>query len=213
MGLIGIYNWHCSARMKELGQSSSSDNDNKKLPNSELRLFGSLPVADRLKVIIFCYQLYDVVVSLTIPEYVEPIFLVHHGLAAITSWISLEYNLLSYYSIFFGGCSEFSSIFLVIADLDDFLAPPLPRSLDIAVAASKGFFILAFVIYRVIGWWWCAWQLWSDSLWSLRSGVAERLRPGKSSLLYYFHAVIILLGVLQLYWLVLIGLKLIDILA
>ena len=39
-----------------------------------------------------------------------------------------------------------------------------------------------------------------DALHALQSGMAEKLRPGKSFVLYIFLTINILLGVLQLYW-------------
>jgi hypothetical protein len=59
---------------------------------------------------------------------------------------------------------------------------------------------LTFFFYRVYGWILHSFPLWKDVLHVTRTGSAEQLRPGKSSFLYLFLSLDVLLGALQLYW-------------
>ena len=94
MGGMGIYAWHITKRCST------------KIPQTpEGRLFGYLEEADRLLVGIFVYQTYDFFKSLLVPEHNSTIFLVHHAVASFTAWMSLEYQMVHYYAVFFGGCS------------------------------------------------------------------------------------------------------------
>jgi hypothetical protein len=98
-----------------------------------------------------------------------------------------------------GGCSEFSSIFLALADVDDLL-PNVPASFEMGFLVCKGLFALSFSYFRVVGWWINSASLWSDTLDTMKRGTAEKLRPGMSSFLYSFLALNLSLGALQLYW-------------
>lgn len=192
MGLMGVYNWYFSRRMKELGRRGSPED----------RLFGHLEAGELQNVAIFCYQVWDFCVSLTIPEHFEMIFLVHHFLAGLTAYFSLENGMVGYYAVFFGGCSEFSSIFLVFADLDQFFPPSPGSNYELFILACKALFTLSFAYFRVVCWWLVSKPLWSDSLRVLSTGVAEKKGPGKSFFLRVFLALNVLLGSLQVYWFV-----------
>jgi len=194
MGLMGVANWHFG-------------NYHDEMKSADDRLFGFLPPAEYQNAAAFVYQVWDFCVSLSIPEHLDPLFLVHHILAAFTAWFSLEYQLVSYYAVYFGGCSEFSSIFLVFADLDMFFPPAPGSTYDVFIIVCKVLFTLTFSYYRVAGWWRVSWTLWSDVLYALSSGLAEKRRPGKSSFLYVFLTLNVILGALQLYWWCLIVLK------
>jgi hypothetical protein len=94
MGGMGIYAWHITKRVTT------------RIPQTpEGRLFGYLEEADKLNVGIFVYQTWDFFASMVVPEHNTAIFLAHHMLASITSWMSLEYQMVHYYAVFFGGCS------------------------------------------------------------------------------------------------------------
>lgn len=49
-------------------------------------------------------------------------------------------------------------------------------------------------------WWIVSFQLWKDALNAIHSGIAEKMRPEKSIVLYMFLTINVLLGLLQLYW-------------
>ena len=104
-------------------------------------------------------------------------------------------------TVFFLGLSELSSIFLVFVDLGRYF-PPAPGSLyDFWVGAVCGpLFAVAFVWYRVIVWWKVSFLLWTDALHVIRTGIANKMRPGRSYVLYIFLILNLPLGVLQLYW-------------
>ena len=197
MGGMGVYNWHFSQRIKELAQKTTTP---------EERMFGYLPAADNQNVVMFCYQVWDFCVSLTIPEHREVIFLVHHFLAGVTSWFSLEYQMVPYYCIFYAGCSELSSIFLVFADADEFFPPTAPgeegssSAYGLFLESCKGLFVMTFFFYRVYGWIRMSFPLWEDTLHVLRTGSAEKQRPGRTGFLYVFLCLNVLLGALQLFW-------------
>jgi hypothetical protein len=93
-GGMGFMAWHLTKRVVT------------GLPQTpEGRLFGYLEEADQLNTGIFVYQTFDFFSSLLVPEHNQIVFLVHHVLAATTAWMSLEYQMVHYYAIFFGGCS------------------------------------------------------------------------------------------------------------
>lgn len=104
--------------------------------------------------------------------------------------------------VFYLGLTEVSSIFLVFIDLAKYFPPTSGAKFDFFIGAICGpLFVVTFFYYRVFMWWKVSYQLWSDALHALgKSGMAEKMRPGKSFVLYIFLTINILLGVLQLYW-------------
>ena len=197
MGCMGTYHWYTSRLLRV--QSTS-------VP--EERLFGYVAMAEIQNVVILCYQIWDFVVSLTIPEHFEYIFLMHHFLAGCIAYWSLHHTLFGYYSIYFGGCSEFSSIFLVLADMNELfpkvpnvaLLPNLQQHYDTLVVVCQGLFVLTFTYYRVIGWIRCSMPLWKDTLHVIESKTVQEHRPNTRWLLYTFLGINGLLTVLQLFW-------------
>uniref|UniRef100_A0A7S4AQ81 TLC domain-containing protein n=1 Tax=Pseudo-nitzschia australis TaxID=44445 RepID=A0A7S4AQ81_9STRA len=190
MGGMGFLTWHMTKKVVT------------KIPQTpEGRLFGYLDEADRLNSGIFVYQTYDFFTSMFVPEHNTAIFLTHHFLAAVTSWMSLEYQMVHYYAIFFGGCSEISTIFLVLCDFDVYFPAEDRGSLwGMTILFCQVSFTLSFFYYRVIGWWQVSFQLWSDVFAVAKKGCIEEYRPGKGWFLYGFLAMDFLLGALQVYW-------------
>jgi hypothetical protein len=208
MGLMGVYHWHFTQPLQDLaGNAAAANNKKSSSAGPEDRLFGYLPASEFQNVVLFCYQVWDLGVSWTIPEHLDPIFLVHHVLAALTAYCSLEYQMVPYYSIFYGGCSEFSSIFLIFVDAEQqFLVASssssvtLGSSLDPFLLLCKVMFFLTFSYYRIFGWIYYSVPLWRDCRTVIQSGSAEQHRPGKTYFLYLFLALNVLLGGLQCYW-------------
>lgn len=94
IGGMGLYTWHIAKRTKT------------GIPQTpEGRLFGYLEEADQLLVGILVYQTYDFFHSMFVPEFCTPIFMGHHLVAALTALMSLKYQMVHYYAVFFGGCS------------------------------------------------------------------------------------------------------------
>lgn len=169
----------------------------KLIKTPEARLFGFLEAADRLNAGILVFQVWDFIFSCFIPEHATAVFLTHHVLAALTAYFSLEYQLVHYYAIFFGGCSEISSIFLVFCDFDVYFpAEHHGNAWKLFIIFNQAMFTLLFLGYRVIGWWVVSYQLWKDVF-----TVNKELLPrGKSWFLNIFLAMDLILGLLQLYW-------------
>lgn len=191
MGGIGIYHWHFTPTMKHLGSNKATPED---------RLFGTLPASNYLNVVIFCYQLWDFVVSWTIPEHLDVIFLIHHLMALVTAYCSLEYQMVAYYSIFYGGCSEFSSIFLIFLDKQKVFLIESGSWADAWVQFCQVMFFLSFTYYRIYGWIANSIPLWRDCEAVISSGSIESHRPGKAYFLRLFQGLDFALGVLQCFW-------------
>lgn len=184
-GGLGIYSWY-----------SLSDT-----LSPESRLFGYNYYAEILTLLNFCYQLWDIAVSLTIPEHCTAIMMTHHCVAAIVSWSALYNHMMGYYAVFFLGLSEVSSIFLVTTDAARFFENGI--SLDRVVEPISGpMFALTFVYFRVIRWWPTSKQLFDDVN-SVKES-AEWLRPGRTWILYMWLVFNLPMGLLQLYWTILI---------
>lgn len=190
LGGMGLFAWHITKRVS------------KGIPQTpEGRLFGYLEEADRLNTAIFVYQMFDFFASMTVPEHNQTIFLGHHLLAAITALMSLEYQMVHYYAIFFGGCSEISTIFLVLCDFDVYFpAEDRGSTWGMIITFCQVAFTFTFLYYRVIAWWQVSYQLWSDVFYIVKKGVVEDYRPGKVWFLYSFLVADVLLGSLQVYW-------------
>jgi hypothetical protein len=187
--IVGFYTWHVT------GRSHSA------LPNTAAgRLFGYLPESEWLAVMNFTFQAWDFAVSLFIPEHATPIMLAHHLMATTVSWCSIRYQCLHYYGVFFLGLTEVSSFFLVFVDLSKYF-PPVPNSrLDLWLGICGPCFAVTFFYYRVLLWWPESLRLFRDVLEVVRSGQAQKLRPGNAWVLYLFLILNLPLGLLQLYW-------------
>lgn len=189
MGTTGFLAWHVSKRAQTAIPATP-----------EGRLFGFLEESDRLNAGIFVFQVWDFLASLFIPEHATFIFLGHHVLAALTAWFSLEYQFVHYYALFFGGCSEISSIFLVLCDFDVYFPANRGSVWGGIILMCQASFTLTFLYYRVIAWWWVSYRLWCDVLHVVKKKTAQEHRPGKVWFLYIFLALDVVLGLLQVYW-------------
>jgi hypothetical protein len=83
-GILGIWAWHVK-RVDRLIP-----------PTPEGRLFGYLPVAHQLTALGTTFQLFDLVVSLLIPEQRQPLMLAHHTMATTVSWYGLNNQVCQY---------------------------------------------------------------------------------------------------------------------
>lgn len=193
MGLHGIYGWHIW--LPRQGKSLMA------APQS--RVFARLTHAERLCAGIAVYQIWDFLASCTIPEHRNPEFLVHHLLTALTAYLSLEFQMVHHYAVYFGGCSEISSMFLVWCDLDQYFPVDVNTNQLWAtfILVNQALFVLSFIAYRVIGWPLYSIPLWNDVL-SVTPQPAKTYRPGKLWFLYAFLFLDVALGGLQMYWFV-----------
>jgi len=193
MGLMGVYNWHFNPQLKQL----APNNNNKTAATSEDRLFAYLSAADYCNVVILSYQIWDLVLAFQIPENWDPLFLLHHVMAIITAYCALEYQMMPYYSIYYGGCSEFSSIFLILLDKDQMFVGCVDEKW---LLVFQGMFFLTFSYYRIFGWISHSVPLFKDCDAVLKSGSLEQHRPGKTFVLRLFLGLDVVLGLLQCYW-------------
>jgi hypothetical protein len=188
MGITGFMAWHVTKRAHSAIPATP-----------EGRIFGYLEEADRLNAGVFVFQVWDSLASFFVRGYATPIFLTHHFLAALTSYFSLEYQYAHHYAIFFGGCSEISSIFLVVADFNNYFPAGDGTLWRGFVTFCVGGFVVSFFYYRLVGWWQVSYSLWSDVLIVLDKKTG--LRPEKSLyFLYVFLFMDVALGSLQVYW-------------
>jgi hypothetical protein len=217
MASKGVYEWHWSKALSDMAPNNKQRTSSAQLLQSRNeRLFAHLSAADAGNVVIFCYQVWDFAVSLTIPEYCQTIFLFHHVLTSTAAFLSLEYQMVPYYSIYFGGCSEVSSMFLILCDLDSLLAVDD----DALIAASsssaiidiqtletfflvfKVMFALTFTYCRVFRWLQVSRWMWKDGLGALKPNEDGSKSETSHWCLYIFLALNFVLSSLQIYWFV-----------
>jgi hypothetical protein len=77
-GLVGFWAWHVKGIHKSVPQTP------------EGRLFGYIPEAHLLTAVGTTFQVFDLFVSILIPEMRKPEFLCHHIMAATVSWYGLN---------------------------------------------------------------------------------------------------------------------------
>jgi hypothetical protein len=165
------------------------------------RLYCHIPMAETITAINFTFQVWDFLVSLFIPEHRTALMLTHHFLAACVCGSALSGGILGYYAILFLGLIEVSSVGLLWIDLATFF-PPEEGSFFHAFAHNVAgpLFAFPFLYYRILVWWPCSYQLWTDVYQVVSSGQSQRLRPGYTWVLYLLCAINLPLGLLQLYW-------------
>lgn len=111
--------------------------------------------------------------------------------------------------MYFGGVSEFSSIFLCISQLFQYYPPAslVPASsvlssvLPTVETFCQAMFVVAFVLFRIVGWAQKSYALLSDSSYILENGLPQRHSPGSAWFLRYLMATSLALGALQVFWL------------
>ncbi|GAB5361843.1 hypothetical protein AAMO2058_000747500, partial [Amorphochlora amoebiformis] len=146
----------------------------------------------------FAFQIYDLVISMSVKTLRKPDRVAHHFITAILAFWSYHYNLCLYYSIFFFGVSEVSSVFLTFVEFfkefpslrDEAITPMLFQFNEI----SRMMFAGLFLSIRVVYWPYVSMQFWGDALDALTEG-----RP------YPFELVCTLMAnigltILQFYW-------------
>lgn len=171
------------------------------------RILGRRLTAERLCAGIMAYQTWDFCASASLPSHRNFIFLAHHVAAALTAYLTLEYQMMHTYSLFYGGCSEISTLALVWIDLDKYFpaaqnGAPAGSAWQTFIVANQGLFVLLFVSYRLIGWIGWSVPLWRDTFYVLQQKDTKHYRPGQTWFLYVFLAMDIALGSLQVYWFV-----------
>jgi hypothetical protein len=215
MAYHGLVYWHIHPHrpLRRRQQKQQQQRQDNILTTPEQRLFGKIPVAERLNVGILVFQTWDFLFSLFIPEHATAVFLLHHILTGATAYASLNYQLVHYYALYFGGCCEISSIFLVVCDYNVYfpVSSQHPAGWKLLVAFCQVAFVLTFVGYRILGWWYYSLQLWSDvqhvpknlrcpTQWGKPSSKSSIATP--AVLLNAFLTMDLVLGALQVHWFV-----------
>ncbi len=111
--------------------------------------------------------------------------------------------------VYFGGVSEFSSIFLCLAQLFEFYPPsslvsptsPLSAVLPAVVTFSQVMFVVTFIAFRIIGWAYMSYKFILDGIYIIKHRLCLTYSPGSGWFLWYLLTTAGLLGALQLYWL------------
>mmetsp|Transcript_24616 Transcript_24616/g.55712 ORF Transcript_24616/g.55712 Transcript_24616/m.55712 type:complete len:301 (+) Transcript_24616:381-1283(+) len=177
------------------------------------RYFGNnpavmLPEADRINAAIVVFQGWDLVASVFFEEHRTPIMMTHHALALACGWFCLWYEVNPYYAVYFGGVSEFSSIFLVFAQSFEYFPPERLADPGTSLGAMlTGFqlfcqagFVVTFFLFRILGWFRHSVSLMRDARYIVKHGLLERFSPGSGWFLYFLITMSVLLGGLQIYW-------------
>lgn len=189
MGGFGFYYWHIKKIQDTVPQTAAG------------RCFSFIPEAEFVALVCFTFQVWDFIISLGIPEHRTPIMLMHHTFAALVSFSGLHCRYLVWYSFFFFGLSEVSSIFLVFMDLAKFFPPDEGSSFGAFIEGYCGpMFAVTFLYYRGYMWWRMTYIQFKDCFEIMRSGHAEKLRPGKTWVLYVLMIFNLPMGALQIYW-------------
>lgn len=169
-----------------------------KLTTTVGRVYGYCPQSEKVAAISFTFQLWSVVFTTSIPEFFSTIMMSHHIMAALTSFLALQYQTYHYYIMVFLALSEVSSLPLVLISMGKYF----PSYFEFVKPVAEPLFAVLFVYYRIYVWNKISWLLWKDSIVVLGDGkkLANDYRPGKSFVLYVILSLDVVLGLLQLFW-------------
>jgi hypothetical protein len=168
------------------------------------RVFGFSEESEIIACVSMTIQLWGLVMTPLIPEFTSAIMLCHHFLAALVSFVALQYQYYLYYSVFYLALSEVSSLPLLMMSISKYF-PPVPGSFHEVLNDLAGpAFAVTFTYYRVYLWIKMTRQLWSDGVYVISKGLSDQYRPGKNFCLYLILLVCTLLSCLQLFWFTLI---------
>mmetsp|Transcript_22530 Transcript_22530/g.47138 ORF Transcript_22530/g.47138 Transcript_22530/m.47138 type:complete len:338 (-) Transcript_22530:67-1080(-) len=211
LGVLGFHTFFVSRRaftalpQKPLGRILG----NVQSPNSANGKNGAmLPEADYVNIGIIIFQGWDFIASIFFDEHCTAVMMTHHFLAFICGLFSLEYGLVPFYATYFGGVSEFSSIFLCVADLFRYFppssfqtsSPSVVNFLSSLELGAQGMFVLTFFNFRILGWIYLSSLLFKDAVQALKRGLMQQYCPGSRWFLLYLLSMSILLGGLQAFW-------------
>lgn len=198
LGLLGVYSYYISNKGVKHG-----------IPNTpQGRIFGHLLEADYVNVGIVVFQGWDFVASIFFEEHCTMIMMTHHLLAFICGLYSLEYGLVPHYAVYFGGVSEFSSIFLALSTLFQYHPPsalvpadspklPLLNKIELFCQAM---FVLTFFIFRIVGWVHTCYKFLIDCRYVIHNKLVDRYQPGSGWFLWYLITISLVLSMLQIFW-------------
>lgn len=140
------------------------------------------------------FQIYDLIATICIRDLRKAEMLVHHSLAILLAYFLLRNDYCHYYSIFFLGVTEASSIPLCIVDVFKHFRK-LAARYDALNTSLRILFALGFMVIRVV-WWPCiSYRYFSDTYQSYKDGTIYN-----PSLVAFFAISNILLTLLQWKW-------------
>ena len=164
---------------------------------AEQRLYAVSPAAVKVLQTNFAFQMWDFLVSFLHKELSAPEMLAHHSLAALLCYWGLTMPYMHYYSIYFMGVAEVSSVPLVLVDICTHY-PEVARRFPVVDLLAKVTFGLLFLMVRDVFWVYTAATVWKDGLGILRAGNFPEKYPG------YITASVLVANVfftvLQLVW-------------
>lgn len=187
LSALGAYGWHVQPRP----------------PTARQRILGQRRVAQQLCAHIFAYQVWDFCASVSMEEHRSLIFLLHHVASATTAYMTLVTGCMHTYALFFGGCSEISTLALVWVELDKYF----PTAINETSSAWQGWiffnqvmFVVLFVAYRLVGWFTVSRTLWADVGKVMEKDMETYRGPSTKAFVYAFLGMDVSLGLLQVYW-------------
>lgn len=136
------------------------------------RLYGVSAGARRVLKVNLAFQVWDFFVSMIHPKLRVPEMFAHHFLAALLCWWSLSGPFCQYYSAFFMGVAELSSLPLVVVDLTSYY-PEVDKLYPTLGLVNKVAFAFMFLAFRVYYWAKHALVFWADSVAALQAGTAH----------------------------------------
>lgn len=126
------------------------------------KLWGNYPAVASLLIAMFAFQVWDFSISLVIPEYCKPEFLIHHVCTALVAIISLTngpHGFCMYYAPFYMGVSEVSSLPLALTEVFRMNADLALKFSGINTLCQTAFAVL-FFSFRLLYWPYVAFDQW-----------------------------------------------------
>lgn len=142
---------------------------------------------------LICYQFWNFIISLSIPELRDPVMLIHHFAAFLCPLLSL-YPFLQYYGMFFYGVPEVTSVPLTFVGLAKSF-PYLKEKYPLLFMFSKLSFGIFFLLIRIVLWTEASYSFWLDMHRIVVEGEAHSIL-----IVGYFCLANILLTSMQYFW-------------
>ena len=182
MSTYGTYLWFCDEALAD--------------PAFD-RVWGAHPKVEAIVVSMLAIQMYDVPVSLVVPDLRQVTFVLHHLIVLVLAWVAMRYRAFYYYGAYFMGVIELSSPLLAVVDaMRDF--PKLADDYPMTNEACRVAFGVTFVAVRVVGWCPVSVMFWRDCLGLFEAGAALHGMP--LWVPKFWLATHAALTVLQLWW-------------
>jgi len=173
-----------------------SNEDSHLFTNSIDRLYKFNMAGQDIAKVQLAFQFFNFLVTLFESELANrPVMLVHHAVTASLAWFGTYHaTYLHYYSLFYYGLSEISSIPLVFVELFRYF-PGFAEKNRIADIGCKAIFFFCFIYFRLVLWSIVNFSFWKDTL----STLADQKSHCPAVAVYFLAANLILSG-LQFYW-------------